>query len=267
MPDIILTGPPRSGTTLACYLLNKVPDTVALHEPMNRSMFSDPETGLAATGEFFREMRRSLLRDGTALSKVSGDKIPDNPFTQTKGGERASIVAKKRVRFDKPLLEDFHLVIKHNAHFTFLIRELADRYPCHAVIRNPVSVIASWNTIDAPVARGNVTVLETLRPALYRRLETIPDILERQVALIDALFAQYADLPALGIIRYEDIIATGGAALSKVVPAAANLREPLESRNRSALYDDAMPDRIREALLRTDGAWTLFYSREAIENP
>jgi hypothetical protein len=27
--DIVLTGPGRSGTTLACYLLNKLPNTVA----------------------------------------------------------------------------------------------------------------------------------------------------------------------------------------------------------------------------------------------
>ncbi len=32
--NIILTGIPRSGTTLICYLLNKIPNTVALHEPM-----------------------------------------------------------------------------------------------------------------------------------------------------------------------------------------------------------------------------------------
>ena len=30
--NIVLTGLPRSGTTLACRLLNLLPDTVALHE-------------------------------------------------------------------------------------------------------------------------------------------------------------------------------------------------------------------------------------------
>lgn len=33
--DIILTGIARSGTTLSCSLLNKLPQCVALHEPMN----------------------------------------------------------------------------------------------------------------------------------------------------------------------------------------------------------------------------------------
>ena len=32
--NIVLTGPGRSGTTLTCFLLNKLPDTVALSEPI-----------------------------------------------------------------------------------------------------------------------------------------------------------------------------------------------------------------------------------------
>lgn len=37
--DIILTGVPRSGTTLACLLLSKLPDVVALNEPMRTARF------------------------------------------------------------------------------------------------------------------------------------------------------------------------------------------------------------------------------------
>lgn len=32
--NIILTGLPRSGTTLSVHLLNKLPNTVGLHEPI-----------------------------------------------------------------------------------------------------------------------------------------------------------------------------------------------------------------------------------------
>src|ERR1700716_4011573 len=35
MRNVLIPGTPRSGTTLLCSLLNKLPDTVALHEPMN----------------------------------------------------------------------------------------------------------------------------------------------------------------------------------------------------------------------------------------
>src|SRR5689334_16285425 len=38
--DVLVTGLPRSGTTLTCHLLQKLPDTVALHEPMDFHKFS-----------------------------------------------------------------------------------------------------------------------------------------------------------------------------------------------------------------------------------
>lgn len=38
--NVVLTGLPRSGTTLACRLLNLLPDTVALHEPIAPGRFA-----------------------------------------------------------------------------------------------------------------------------------------------------------------------------------------------------------------------------------
>ncbi|MCH8850526.1 MAG: hypothetical protein IIC89_06850, partial [Chloroflexi bacterium] len=81
--DVILTGIPRSGTTLACTLLNKLPDTVALNEPM------DPARFLTATGggghldriaRFFARTRASLAAHGTATSKHAAGAVADNHF-------------------------------------------------------------------------------------------------------------------------------------------------------------------------------------------
>ena len=45
MRNVLVTGTPRSGTTLICSLVNKLPDTVALHEPMNVWEFADCRDG------------------------------------------------------------------------------------------------------------------------------------------------------------------------------------------------------------------------------
>lgn len=262
--SIILTGPPRSGTTLACFLLNKLPNVVALHEPMNLKMFPSPETGLMAIDEFFPKMRQSLLSEKQALSKASGSHIPDNPFKHTSGALRKSIVQKEWVSFDKPLDSDFQLVIKQNAHFTFLLDRLIQSYTCATILRNPVSVIASWNTIDAPVAKGNLTVLKGLSPQLYHEIEQIPDILDRQVRLLHELFLRYLDLPELIVVRYEDIIESGGSALKKILPQAEALSEDLLSKNRNSLYRLEEISRIKERLLAFDGAYLKFYSTEQI---
>lgn len=263
--NFILTGPPRSGTTLACYLLNKVPDTIALHEPMNLEMFPDPKGGLEAIRSFFPRMRQSLLQEGKALSKVADDKIPDNPFQNADGGSRQSIVTKKWVHFDKPLSPHFNLVMKHNAHFTFLLPQLIKEYPCAAILRNPVSVIASWNSIQAPVAQGLINVLKTLDPTLYKELETIPDVLTRQIRLLDAMFSCYLDLGPLTIIRYEDLIISEGRDLSHIIPGASILHEPLASRNRSSLYNQEHVATIKQKVLDYTGPWLKYYSQAEIE--
>jgi hypothetical protein len=76
--DIVLTGPGRSGTTLACYLLNKLPNTVG-----------------------------------------------------------------------KELRPDFQLIIKQPRLFTALLPTLAKQFPCYAVVRNPLSVMASRRSLKS----------------------------------------------------------------------------------------------------------------------
>ncbi|HSK99870.1 MAG TPA: hypothetical protein VK869_06000, partial [Rubrobacteraceae bacterium] len=39
--NIVITGPGRSGTTLTCFLLNKLPNTVALSEPISPGKYAD----------------------------------------------------------------------------------------------------------------------------------------------------------------------------------------------------------------------------------
>lgn len=255
----ILTGPPRSGTTLTCFLLNKLPDTIALHEPMRLSMFPNPQEGLEAVHDFFQSSRVSLLREGKALSRVSGDKIPDNPFPQNASAQRKSVVRKDWVHFEKKLSPQFNLLIKHNAHFTFLLPELIKQYPCTAIIRNPVSVLASWNTIDAPVANGLLNILPYLRPDLHQKLEAVKDILDRQVLLLHYFFEQYRQLQDLKIIRYEDIIATGGKALASIIPEATQLDESLTSKNKSVVYNRVNPHLIKERLEQFKGDYLHYY--------
>jgi hypothetical protein len=40
--NVVLTGTGRSGTTLVCYLLNKLPNTEAPSEPIAPGKFDEP---------------------------------------------------------------------------------------------------------------------------------------------------------------------------------------------------------------------------------
>ena len=94
--NIILTGIPRSGTTLTCHLLNKLPQTVALHEPMDVNRFSklkSREVICQQIGLFFQEARASISSRKEVLSKNILGAVPDNPVgeTRTQLGLRQSV--------------------------------------------------------------------------------------------------------------------------------------------------------------------------------
>ena len=261
--NIILTGPPRSGTTLCCHLLNKLPDVVALHEPMQRVMFPSKKEALRNIPNFFFQMREMIKNDGKAVSRVKNGKIPPNPFEE-KSKNRRSIVKKGEFYIDKDLdQQNFSLVIKHNAHFSFLLEELVKDFECYAIIRNPLAVVASWNTIKAPVSEGNLKVLKGLDPQLEKKLWKIPDVIDRQIQLIDILFGHLNTLEERQIITYEDIIETGGQALYPISSDASSLNEKLSNTNLKKRYPGELMEVIYKKLIQKNTAsnnWRRFYS-------
>jgi hypothetical protein len=263
--NIAITGLGQSGTTLACYLLNKVHDTVALSEPMSPTEFEDlmPDTDAVCDGveEFFERMRRMALERGEVLTKHKGGVVPDNPKAIV-DGVRQRVVEKGRIPVGKDLSEDFLLAIKDVNMFTLLLPTLSGRMPVYAIVRNPLSVVASTLSLPVPGWRA----IEIYAPGLAAHLKAAPDCISRQLARNDFFFGLYAEhLPPENVIRYEDIVSSGGKALSVIAPSANLLDEPLKSRNLNPLYDRDDMLRVGERLLEREGACWRFYTRKSVE--
>jgi hypothetical protein len=272
MPNVALTGIPRSGTTLSCFLLNKLPDVVALHEPLSvRQLAGEDHAGLCRSVQAaMAETRESLLTRGVAISKHRDGRVPDNPIAGKRSGAETReriITGRDEIRVEKPLTPDFTLVIKHPAAFTGMLGTLvAQQVPAFAVIRNPLSVLSSWQTVPFNVRDGRARAAERVVPALARALDAIPDVLDRQIHLLSWFFEQYrTHLTEEQMVRYEDVIASGGSVLARITPAAASLAEPLESRNTSSMYDPKRMREIGDRLLAAEGAFWHFYTRESVE--
>lgn len=261
--NIALTGIPRSGTTLCCNLIGQAPDTVALFEPMPVHLLPQaPEAAVQEIGRFFDASRASLLERGVASSHQIGGKVPDNPFGERRdvAGQRLREAELGQINIGKPLSPGFTLVVKHNAAFTALLEHLRSAFECYAVIRNPLAVLASWNSVDLPVANGRLPAGERLDPLLKQRLDAQPDRLERQLLLLEWLFSRFrAALPITRIVRYEQVVSTQGQALAERVnlPVPAL---PLRNRNSNTLYDATASAEYAMRLLSADGAWRHFYS-------
>ena len=270
--DIILTGIARSGTTLSCSLLNKLPQCVALAEPMDPAELVGlrfPEAYLEAITAFFEAQRKTLQQSGKAVSKARDGRVLDNTFGHIDPDTslRRSLVENQQVRFDKQLDDGFRLVVKHPNFFTATLDALRTRYPCYAIVRNPLAVLLSWHSVNAPVNDGRLPFGEAFDARLKAALGKEPDRLARQLIILRWYFARYASLlPADNVIRYEALVASGGRALGVIDPDARALAEPLHSRNTNTLYDAALVRQLAGRLLDDDSVYREFYGRAEVES-
>ena len=272
--NVLLTGVPRSGTTLTCYLLNKLPDTVALHEPMKIKELAEAknhEDVRRKINRFCEEQRASIHTRKRARSRNVDGAVPDNSVSEARSdaGLRQSIASREReIVVDKQLSQDFMLIIKHTSAFTTLLEGLSGDFPVYALIRNPLATLSSWSSIAFKIQRGHASAAERLDPGLKARLAAIDDDLDRQIYLLGWFYGQFRRyLPERSLIRYESVIESGGRALSVVRPEASELNEPLESRNKSSkLYGYQNMLRIGERLLNSEGAYWDFYTKKSVEH-
>jgi len=271
--NIVITGPGRSGTTLTCHLLNKLPNTVALAEPLSPNRFEEQMPDYDAVCDelekIYLRMRRRALQKGVVRSKHVGGIVPDN----TKGmvdGVRQRIAVKGDIPVGKDLDKDFSLAIKQPGMFTALLPGLTERFPCYAIVRNPLAILASSYSIQSG-KKGKNPSAKLRYDADYRRQvdrnqEAGVDKMGQRVQQMHYNFERYEQsLPRENIIRYEDICASGGKALRVIVPAAAELDEPLENKNANPLYDRTKVLSVGKRLLESEGAYWNFYSREDVE--
>lgn len=260
--NLAITGIPRGGTTLACRLLGLSGQAVALFEPMDVMALpaASREQAVAAVEGFFGRAREQLSRDGTAPSKQRDGRVPDNLFDDATGpdGERPMQSTHGVLRVDPPPSPGFTLVVKHNAAFTALLPDLARRVESIAIVRNPLAVLASWNSVALPVRDGRLPAGERLDPALRARLEGEPSRLQRQLAILDWCFARFSTLPGARVLRYEDIIASQGALLFERAAVAGRVDAPLRDRNANPAWRDIDVDALVRALGQ-DGAWRPWY--------
>ncbi len=248
MPDsAILTGAPRSGTTLVCSLLNRLPDVVALNETMDVSTLSAMDGNavrVAAVAQYLADVRQAIMERGEKPERrLRG--AGDNMFLPPTGGQRSWAGAEvASIPVGKPLRPGFTLALKHPNAFAALLPGLRRRFDCWAVVRNPLAVLASWHSLDHPIRQGHAPMAEALDPALAQRLAAVADARSRRLALLDWYFQRFLEVLGLErILLYEEIIAGNGACLAGLAPQARQLPKlldaPLENRNDTAPHGGA----------------------------
>jgi hypothetical protein len=249
---VLITGLPRSGTTLICSLLNQMPNTLALAEPIKIKKDGNREHALSLIEEFINQSRSAALSQGTVMTKQMNGAIPDNWVEPPNGEGRLRKVLEEYgpLTISKALSLNFTLVIKHPAEFTALSDELSARYPLFAIVRHPLAVLAAWQTVDMPVHRGRMPKAESFCPELAIELAAEPDRIERQIKLIRWLFAKYNQFPEGMVIRYEDLTRKPHQALAKITQISADVHFQIKSFNVADRYAGIDLKSIAERLIK-----------------
>jgi hypothetical protein len=264
--NVILTGIPRSGTTLCCKILLGVNNQIALNEPIAANYFKNTLAPVKVVENAFKTYRKQLIKKQAVPVRTKAGLITDNAYS-IDGQIRKRVLERTLVNFDKNLDKDFTLILKHCAEFTLILNLLNKKFECFAIVRNPLSVLASWHSVDVPVSKGRVSKSEILNPKFHSQLEKIKILEDKQLFILNWYFKQFKQLPPQNIIKYEDIITTQGRALSIISDNETFSADELSNQNTNLLYDKKVMASYLKILLNcNDREFLDFYSIEEIES-
>jgi hypothetical protein len=213
--NVLITGLPRSGTTLVNAIVDGLPNALSLSEPgRHGSMFEES----FSARDLVRRIRDDLpnlrqeIIDGLPLEdrrNPDGSAVTNYFAASQAGAPRPEIFSQLKVT-RAGLRPDFLLGIKHNALFTGVLPHLleVDDWSVVCVIRNPIDVVCSWRSLDLPVSHGRLPLGERYWLELREISASERDLLEKQILLCELFYRRYREAgPRVTVLRYEDLVA------------------------------------------------------------
>jgi hypothetical protein len=221
----------------------------------------DPGRAVDDILAFCSQTRLRILQTGAARSANLGGVIVDNTFEPPNGSKVQRQVQTEigEIKVNKALEEDFQLFIKHPALFSALAPQLSQVIPLFAVIRHPLAVLASWQTVNMPVGRGRAPAAEVFCPDLTSKLDQAPDVLARQICLLRWLFQTYAQMPRANILTYEALVDNPASALEVMVSRPVSITLKIDRFEVGKRYEGVDLHRLARALLEIQSEVSAFY--------
>lgn len=267
MPDVLVTGLPRSGLTLAAALIDSLPNSVCLNSPQihgaqaRKLKEAIPFTKWLA-GDFVWQRSRLSTQDPINDYRAEdGSHILDglkdsNQLRNEDGSPKLSSLVRSSLE------GDFLLAMKHDALYTCLLPTIVqlEHFNIIAIVRHPYDVITSWQSFpDELIGQGKIPFARGYWPeaALIDPDKEI-DLLDRMVQIYDLFLQRYHQHRAqIKVIKYEDMI-DDPSIISKAVgrditpPAASKIVR--NTQIRKADLHDKMRERFKKF-----GVFTRYY--------
>lgn len=272
--NILITGIPRSGTTLITATLHDLPNCVALGEPEELKQLHKTSVSPAEYAEkisrFAAATRQRILAREPITMHFDKDAavVPSNYFKRTVSalGTQAERTYESRETVATVTNEAFTLAIKNNAQFTSCLEALLahEEFSVLVVVRHPLACLLSWRSLRMPVSFGKLPAGERFSREL-RKIAKLEDVLLAQVKILDWFFGVYFSLrDRVQLVRYEDFVAAPECLRGFANAPREYVFPKYESLNRRPEYDFREEGRILEYLHRHSRFTSHFYSLEAL---
>jgi hypothetical protein len=267
--NILITGIPRSGTTLITATLHEIPNCVALGEPEDlkhlHQRSASPEDYARKVEQYLAATRGKILAGEPVALNFEKDalRVASNYFKRTAAarGYHAEKTYERREAVIPVQNEAFTLCLKNNAQFASCLESLAALREAVvvAVVREPWACLFSWRSLNMPVSSGKLPAGERFSREL-RKIGKLEDVLLAQVKILDWFFAAFYRLrERIRLLRYEDFVARPEL-LRELLPAPAEHVFPVfQSMNRRPEYALHEEERVRDYLRRHTEFVKYFY--------
>lgn len=215
MRDLIVTGIPRGGTTLAAALIDSCSNAICLSEPAHHAeLLEHAPTAAdfaAALSADFAKLRQSLMAGGGVLDRRTADGKPvTNYFATADDPSRRTATYDMHWRFGTDLSDGFLLAAKHNAMFASALEEIADQpaFAVLAIVRHPADVVASWQSLSLPISEGRLPAAEKFWPEMRELSASSLPLFEKQILIFEMMCGRFRRLSdRIDVLRFEDMVA------------------------------------------------------------
>lgn len=252
--SLIVTGIPRSGTTLVCNLISQMHNAYCLSEPMEIDEYAHQVTSanvfLDKVSEFIAQQRKQIIETGFIRNRVdkNGD-LSSNYYSRNCCGsiEDGSLISSVKVDVEN---DNFTLAVKHNAHFLAvlpLVRALG-HYKVIAVIRHPIPTILSWQSLRLPISYGRLPAAEKMWPAVREISESSLELIVKQVLLYEALITRIIECKRNTHIIYYERLMDNPEKLCVLLNQSYKKKIRLQSQNNNKHYDWTKVATLKEVL-------------------
>lgn len=209
-PYLLITGIPRSGTTLVASLIDRLENTVCLNEPpqyyewasrcQNRTEF------VAKLMADLKQMRVCLQTGGTVFDTRERDgSVPTNYFNDKGQRRKLDYTPVSRQSCGENLL----LAVKHNEPLTAMLPELCrlDTVQVVAIVRHPIPTILSWQSRNIPLSKGNLSPGYRFWNEAIAIRDAGGPVARTQARIFELYCSRYWEYrDRIHVIKYEDIV-------------------------------------------------------------